>query len=75
VKVSIAYKNCLIRGESFQREKNGKWIAQYTCARQNDRSKGHDFPSQQFQLKEVFPTEDEADNFALKKAMERIDNN
>jgi len=75
VKVSIAYKNCLIRGESFQREKNGKWIAQYNCARQNNGGKGHDFPSQQIQLDKVFSTEDEADNFALKKAMERIDNN
>ena len=75
MKVSIAYKNCLIRGESFQREKNGKWIAQYNCARQNNGGKGHDFPSQQIQLDKVFSTEDEADNFALKKAMERIDNN
>ncbi len=75
MKSSIAYKNCLIRGESFQREKNGKWIAQYNCTRQNNGHKGHDFPSQQFQLSEVFPTEYEADDFALKKAMEWIDTN
>ena len=75
MKTSIAYKNCLIRGESFQREKNGKWISQYNCTRQNNGIKGHDFPSQQFQLSEVFATEDEADDFAMKKAMERIDQN
>jgi len=31
-------KNCLIRGESFQHEKNGKWVPQYTLRRQDIRN-------------------------------------
>ena len=75
MKSSISYKNYLIRGESFQREKNGKWIPQYNFTRQNIGSKGKEFPSQQYQLNEAFPTEDEADDFALQKAMDWIDRN
>ena len=36
MKSSISYQNCLIRGESFQREKNGNWVPQYTL-----RTSGH----------------------------------
>jgi hypothetical protein len=72
MKSSISYKNCLIRGESFQREKNGKWIPQYTLTRQSTRNSGNHFPSQQYQLNEVFTTEDEADAFALQRAREWI---
>lgn len=75
MKSSIAYKNCLIRGESFQRETNGKWISQYTLTRQNSSHKGSEFPSQQYQLHTAFPTEEEADDFALQRAMEWIDKN
>jgi hypothetical protein len=75
MKSSISYKNYLIRGESFQREKNGQWTPKYNFTRQNIGSKGKNFPSQQNQLKEAFRTEDEADDFALKKAMEWIDSN
>ena len=75
MKSSISYNNCLIRGESFQREKNGKWIPQYTLTRQNTGSERKGFPSQQYQLNEALPTEDEADEFALQKAMEWIDKN
>jgi len=75
MKMSIAYKNCLIRGESFQREKNGKWIPQYILSRQNTGNKTKGFPSQQYQLTEAFATEDEADDFALQSAMEWIDKN
>jgi hypothetical protein len=75
MKSGISYKNYLIRFESFQREKNGKWIPQYHFTRQNIGSKGNDFPSQQYQLNEALPTEDEADDFALQKAMEWIDKN
>jgi hypothetical protein len=53
MKSSISYKNCLIRGESFQREKNGKWIPQYTLTRQSTRNSGNHFPSQQYQLNEL----------------------
>jgi len=75
MKSSISYKNCLIRGESFQREKNGKWVPQYTLTRHETGNKRTRFPSQQYQLNEIFPTEDEADDFALQKAMEWIDKN
>ena len=73
---NIAYKNCLIRAESFQREKSGKWIAQYNIlTRQNTAGERTGFPSQQYQLNEAFSTEDEADDFALRRAMEWIDQN
>ncbi len=75
MKSSISYKNCLIRGESFQREKNGTWVPQYTLTRQETGNKGNDFPSHQYQLNEIFSTENEADDFALQKAMEWIDKN
>jgi hypothetical protein len=75
MKSSISYKNCLIRGESFQREKNGKWIPQYNLTLQNTGSERKGFPSQQYQLNKAFVTEDEADDFALQKAMEWIDRN
>jgi hypothetical protein len=44
MKSSISYKNCLIRGESFQREKHGKWIPQYTLTRKNKGNNENDFP-------------------------------
>lgn len=72
---SISYKNYLIRLESFQREEKGKWIPQYYFARQNIGSKETDFPSQQYQFNEALQSEDEADDFALRKAMEWIDKN
>jgi hypothetical protein len=75
MKSSISYKNCLIRGESFQREKNGRWIPQYTLTRQNAANSENHFPSQQYQLNEAFMTEDEADDYALQRAREWIDKN
>ena len=73
--VGIPYKNCVIRGEAFQREKNGTWIPQYTLIRQETGNNKNDFPSQQYQLNEVFPTESEADEYAMQKAKEWIDRN
>jgi hypothetical protein len=75
LKSGISYKNCLICGESFQREKNGQWIPQYTLIRQNTGVERKDFPSQQYQLNKAFATEDEADNFALQTAMQWVDRN
>ncbi len=75
MKNSISYKNCHIRGESFQREKNGTWIPQYTLMRHETGSKGKEFPSSQYQFNEAFPTESEADEYALQKAREWIDSN
>jgi hypothetical protein len=72
---SVSYKNCLIHGESFQREKSGKWTAQYLVTRLNAGSERTGFPSQQYQLNDVFSSEDEADDFALRRAMEWIDKN
>ena len=75
MKTNIAYKNCLIRGESFQREKNGKWTPQYILTRQNTERGRKSFPFQQYQLNEAFATEEEADDFALQRAMEWIESN
>ncbi len=75
MKTSISYKNYLVQGESFQREKNGTWIPQYTLIRHETGSQGNYFPSQQYQFNEAFPTESEADEFALQKAKEWIDKN
>jgi hypothetical protein len=75
MKSSIAYRNCLIRGASFQREKDGKWIPQYTLRRQDTKNKVNDFLSHQAQLHRTFPTESAADDFALQEAMKWIDKN
>ena len=75
MKIGILYKNCVIRGESFQREKNGSWIPQYKLTRQEIGDKENDFPSQQYQFNEGFPTENEADEYAVQKAKEWIDRN
>ena len=75
MKSSIAYQNCLIRGESFQREKNGEWVPQYTLRRQAAKNKMSDFLFHQAQLNEAFPTENAADDFALQEAMKWIDIN
>jgi hypothetical protein len=73
MKPDISYKDCLIRGESFQREKNGTWVAQYTVTRQETGSSGSGFPSHQYQFNEAFPSESEADEYALRRAKEWID--
>ncbi len=75
MKNNIPYKNCLIQGESFQREKNGAWVPQYTLTRYETGSKANYFPSHQYQFNEAFPTESEADEYALQKAKEWIDRN
>ena len=75
MKNSISYKNCLIQGEAFQREKNGTWVPQYTLTRHETGSKENDFPSHQYKFNEAFPTESEADEFALRRAKDWADNN
>lgn len=72
---SIPYKDCLIHGESFQRVKNGTWIPQYALIRHETGNKENAFPSYQYQFNEAFPTESEADEYALQKAKEWIDKN
>jgi hypothetical protein len=75
MKSSISYQNCLIRGESFRLEKNGKWVPQYTLRHQDTKSKLSDFLSHQAQLDKTFSTESAADDFALQGAMKWIDKN
>jgi len=75
MKSSISYKSCLIRGESFQRTKDGKWVPQYTLRRQDTKNQASDFLSHQAQLDKTFPTESAADDFALQEAMKWIDKN
>lgn len=68
-----SYKTWIICGESFQREKNGPWVSQYFVTHNESASQGYKFPSQQYQLNDIFRTEVEADDFALFKAREWID--
>jgi hypothetical protein len=75
MKNGISYKKCLIRAESFQREKNGTWVAQYTVVREEGGGKGNGFPSSQYQFNEAFPTEGEADAYAVGRALEWVDVN
>jgi hypothetical protein len=67
------YKDYLIRAESFQREKKGAWVPQYTATRQNGAATLAAFPVQQYQFNHSYPTQSEADQFALRYAREWID--
>ena len=75
MKSILSYKNCLVRGESFQLVQSSNWIPRYSLKLQgaNNNSKGalshHD------RLDQVFRTENEADEFALQDAMRWIDQN
>lgn len=75
MKSSIAYKNCLIRSESFQLEQSGSWIPRYTLTRQTTNSDLSGTPSHHDRLDKVYSTEREADEFALQDAMQWVDNN
>lgn len=69
-----SYKTWVIFGESFQREEiNGPWVSQYRVTQNPSDNQAYRFPSQQYQLNDIFPTEAEADDFALFKAREWID--
>jgi hypothetical protein len=69
------YKDYLIRSESFQREKNGAWVPQYTLIRRDAAIEKKDFPSHQYQFNHTCPTEREADEFAVQSAQAWIDRN
>lgn len=71
----VIYKNHLIRGESFQREKDGTWIPQYTVIRQDVPMERKDYPSHQYQFNHAYCSELEADEFAVQKARDWIDKN
>jgi hypothetical protein len=75
MKQDTLYKNHLIQGEAFQREKNGAWVPQYTVTRQDAATEKRDYPSHQYQFNHTYRTEGEADEFAVQKAREWIDKN
>jgi hypothetical protein len=75
MKQDTLYKNHLIHGESFQREKNGAWVPQYTVIRQDAAMEKRDYPSHQYQFNHAYRTEGEANEFAVQKAREWIDRN
>ena len=68
----MLYKDYLIRAESFQREKKGTWVPQYTAIRQNGAATVG-FPVQQYQFNHSYRTQSEADQFALRYAQQWID--
>jgi hypothetical protein len=70
---SLPYKNYFISCESFQRQKHGSWVPQYTITRQVTDS--GEFPSHQYQFSHTYCTKNEADCFAAEKAREWIDKN
>ena len=72
---SISYKNCLIRGESFQLPQSDSWIPRYTLMRENDVSESDGTLTHHDRLDKVFWTKTEADAFALKDAMQWLDKN
>jgi len=72
---SISYKNCLIRGESFQLPQSDSWIPRYTLMRENDVSESDGTLTHHDRLDKVFWTKKEADAFALKDAMQWLDKN
>lgn len=69
----ITYKGYLIRGESFQRETSGTWVPQYTVTRQDEGTTKGDFPSHQYQFNHAYPTQGEADEYAVQNAQRWID--
>ena len=75
MKSIISYKNCLIRGESFQLTQSSSWIPRYTLTLQDANSNPKRALSHHDRLDKVFRTENEADEFALPDAMRWIDQN
>ena len=73
MRASIGYKNCLILGESFQRELSGQWVPQYRVMWEADGLPRKTFPSQQYQLSGVFSTDEAADEFAILRAKDWLD--
>lgn len=67
----IPYKNCLIRGESFQLESSG-WIPRFTLMRRDGDTTWNHFLHHD-RLDKVFSTKSEADAFALQDAKHCID--
>jgi len=72
MKRKISYKNCLILSESFQLSQSSSWIPRYRLTRQDKEFHYNSASSHHDRLDLVFPTESEADEFALQDAMSRI---
>ena len=75
MKNSVSYKNCEIRGESFQLAQNTGWIPRYSLTRPGADKRSNAAPLHYDRLDQVFCTEDEADGFALQEAVRWIDEN
>jgi len=75
MKSMVSYKNCLVRGESFQLAQSSSWIPRYSLTRQGANSTPKSALSHHDRLDKVFRTESEADDFALQDAMLWIDQN
>lgn len=75
MKNSISYKNCLIRGESFQLAQSSGWIPRFTLLRQDTDRTWNESPSHHDRLDKVFWTKNEADEFAVQDAMRCVDRN
>jgi hypothetical protein len=73
VKLKTVYKNHRIAGESFQREKKGSWVSQYTLVREESAGNGNHFLSHHHQFNAIFRTEREANQYALQRAQQWID--
>jgi hypothetical protein len=73
MKRDTSYKDYVIRSESFQREKNGAWMPQYTVTHQDAATQKIEFPSHQYQFNHAYSTEREADEFAVLMAQTWID--
>lgn len=73
MKSIISYKNCLIRGESFQLAQSSSWIPRYSLTLQGANSSPKGALSHHDRLDQVFLTEHEANEFALQDAMRWID--
>src|SRR5688500_17810865 len=66
---NIPYRDCLIHIESFQLTHSSGWIPRFTLTRQDE------VPSGRNRLDKLFPSKDEADEFALEYALQRIHHN
>ena len=75
MKSMLSYKNCLVRGESFQLAQTSSWIPRYSLTLQGANSSPLGALSHHDRLDQVFRTENEADEFALQDAMRWIDQN
>ena len=73
MRISVSYKNCLIRSESIQLGRDGGWIPRYTLTLRDVHNRWNSTPSRYDRLDKVFWTETEADEFAFREAMARID--